>query len=61
MTRARRFSPEVRERAVRMVLEHAEKHESQGGDPLDRREDRVRGRDAAALGGVTHGVVCGST
>src|SRR5918993_5151716 len=29
MTRARRFSPEVRERAVRMVLEHAEKHESQ--------------------------------
>ena len=29
MTRTRRFSPEVRERAVRMVLEHAEKHESQ--------------------------------
>src|SRR5499427_2066035 len=29
MTRASRFSPEVRERAVRMVLEHAEQHESQ--------------------------------
>ena len=29
MARASRFSPEVRERAVRMVLEHAEKHESQ--------------------------------
>src|SRR5262249_17907414 len=29
MTRASRFSPEVRERAVRMVQEHAEKHESQ--------------------------------
>ena len=29
MTRANRFSPEVRERAVRMVFEHAEKHASQ--------------------------------
>src|SRR5918994_7895259 len=29
MTRATRFSPEVRERAVRMVFEHAEKHASQ--------------------------------
>jgi transposase len=29
MTRASRFAPEVRERAVRMVLEHAERHESQ--------------------------------
>jgi len=29
MSRASRFSPEVRERAVRMVLEHAEQHESQ--------------------------------
>src|SRR5262245_28410501 len=29
MTRASQFSPEVRERAVRMVLEHADKHESQ--------------------------------
>ena len=29
MARTSRFSPEVRERAVRMVLEHAEPHESQ--------------------------------
>ena len=29
MARASRFSPEVRERAVRMVLEHAEEHDSQ--------------------------------
>ena len=29
MTRSSRFSPEVRERAVRMVFEHAEKHASQ--------------------------------
>ena len=29
MARTSRFSPEVRERAVRMVLEHAEQHESQ--------------------------------
>ena len=29
MTRASRFSPEVRERAVRMVFEHADKHASQ--------------------------------
>src|SRR2546426_7341089 len=29
MGRASRFSPEVRERAVRMVLSHAEEHESE--------------------------------
>jgi transposase len=29
MTRASRFSPEVRERAVRMVFEHAQDHASQ--------------------------------
>jgi transposase-like protein len=29
MTRASRFSPEVRERAVRMVVEHAAAHASQ--------------------------------
>jgi transposase len=29
MTRPSRFSPEVRERAVRMVLEHQAEHESQ--------------------------------
>lgn len=29
MARSSRYSPEVRERAVRMVLEHASQHESQ--------------------------------
>jgi transposase len=29
MTRSNRFAPEVRERAVRMVFEHADKHASQ--------------------------------
>ena len=29
MARASKFSPEVRERAARMVVEHAEQHESQ--------------------------------
>jgi len=29
MTRSNRYSPEVRERAVRMVLEHERKYDSQ--------------------------------
>jgi transposase len=29
MNRQRRYSPEVRERAVRLVMEHASEHESQ--------------------------------
>lgn len=31
MTRAKRFSPEVQERAVRMALEHAGEHQSKWG------------------------------
>jgi hypothetical protein len=51
MARPSRFSPEVRERAVLMVFEHAQDHASQFlGDDLDRREDRVFGRDVAELG-----------
>jgi len=42
------FYPEIRERAVRMVLEHQGEHDSQyGAIPLDRCEDRLLGRDAA--------------
>lgn len=40
------YSPEVRERAVRLVFEH----EAEGGDRLDRGEDRLHGGDAAGLG-----------
>jgi transposase-like protein len=51
MTRAGRFSPEVRERAVRLVFEHTEKHASQWAAICSiRREDRMHGRDAAPLG-----------
>jgi hypothetical protein len=45
------YSPEVRARAVRMVLDHQGEHASQGlairSDPLDCREDRLLGRDTA--------------
>ena len=45
------FSPEVRERAVRMVFEHRGEHASQwAAIVLDCGEDRLHGRDAAAAG-----------
>ena len=45
------FSPEVRERAVRMVLEHQDQHDSQwAANRVDRREDRLPGGNAAELG-----------
>ena len=51
MARPGRFSPEVGERAVRMVFEHAPAHESQWAAITSIAEkDRVRGRDAARLG-----------
>ena len=46
-----KFSPEVRERAVRMVLEHRGRARlAVGGDRLDRGEDRLHGGDAANVG-----------
>src|SRR5688572_10587306 len=46
-----RFSAEVRERAVRIVLEHRAEHTSPvGGDRLDRGQDRLHGADPVELG-----------
>ena len=51
MGRPNRYSPEVRERAVRMVFEHAEGVRLPvEGDGLDRVEDRLYGRDVAEVG-----------
>ena len=42
MPRPTRSSPEVRVRALGMVMEHGATHDSQwAGDRLDRREDRL--------------------
>ena len=45
MGRPSAYAPEVRERAVRMVQEHASESVAVGGDSLDRREDRLHARD----------------
>ena len=44
---SRKFSPEVRERAVRMVLDHRSEHPSRvGSDRVDRGQDRLHGTNA---------------
>jgi hypothetical protein len=51
MNKPKRYSPEVRERAVRMVFEHEREHGvAVGGDHIDLGEDRVLGRGAQELG-----------
>ena len=46
MKTVRKYSPEVRERAVRMVFEHQGEHEiAVGGDRLDREQDRMHRRE----------------
>jgi hypothetical protein len=50
MNKSTRYSPEVRERAVRMVLEHQGGRIAVGRHWLDRREDWVYGADLAQLG-----------
>ena len=43
MGRPSKYAPELRERAVRMVFEHAGEYPSQvGRDPVGGREDRLR-------------------
>ena len=44
-----KFSPEVRERAVRMVGEHRADYVRVVGDDLDRGEDRLHGGDLVPL------------
>ena len=51
ITDSQRFSPEVRERAVRMVLRAPRRARlAVGGDRVDRGQDRLHGGDAAQLG-----------
>ena len=42
-----KFSPEVRARAVRMVLDHEREPVALGGGDLDRGQDRLHAADAA--------------
>ena len=48
MNKSNKFSPEVRERAVRMVHEHRGEYSvAVGGDRIHRAQDRLRAADAA--------------
>ena len=45
-----KFSPEVRARAVRMVLDHEHEHARVGRRCVDCGQDRLHGADAASMG-----------
>ncbi len=49
MNKSNKFSPEVRERAVRLVQEHRGVPVAVVSSGVDRTEDRLRSADAAEL------------
>ena len=51
MNRSKRYSPEVRERAVRLLFEHEKAYRSRwAADGVDRDQDRVHAGDATHVG-----------
>ena len=47
MNRSKRYSPEIRERAVRMVFEHQSEYESEWAAMFDIEQDWLYGGDYA--------------
>ena len=55
MIKSNKFSPEVRKRAVRMVLEHREKSIAVGGSRVAGTKDRLRSSHAVRMDAQTRG------